>query len=164
VKSSPSVLVVNTSPLIHLAEAGLLDLLQAAAEEIWVPEPVAREILAYGDADPTASALASNPWLRNVPVSAVATAVIAWDLGPGESSVLTLALDQPGCGVVIDDLAGRRCAEALGIPLRGTVGLILAARLAGRIDSARSVLERLRDAGMFLSDAVLARALRRVGE
>ena len=55
-KSSPSVLVVNTSPLIHLAEAGLLDLLQAAAEEIWVPEPVAREILAYGDADPTASA------------------------------------------------------------------------------------------------------------
>lgn len=46
-KSSPSVLVVNTSPLIHLAEAGLLDLLQAAAEEIWVPEPVAREILAH---------------------------------------------------------------------------------------------------------------------
>jgi hypothetical protein len=32
--------------------------------------------------------------------------------------------------------------------------LVLAARLAGRIDAARSVLERLRDAGMFLSDAV----------
>jgi len=102
--------------------------------------------------------------LRNGSVSVVAPAVIAWDLGPGESPVLTLLLDQAGCGVVIDDLADRRCAEALGIPLRGTVGLVLAARLAGRIDSARSVLERLRDAGMFLSDAVLARALRRVGE
>lgn len=66
-KSSPSVLVVNTSPLIHLAEAGLLDLLQAAAEEIWVPEPVAREILAYGDADPTASALASNLLVAECP-------------------------------------------------------------------------------------------------
>ncbi len=61
-KSSPSVLVVNTSPLIHSAEAGLLGLLWATAEEIWVPEPVAREVLAYGDADPTASALASSPW------------------------------------------------------------------------------------------------------
>jgi predicted nucleic acid-binding protein len=56
------VLVVNTSPLIHSAKAGLLDLLWATAEEIWVPEPVAREVLAYGDADPTASALASSPW------------------------------------------------------------------------------------------------------
>jgi hypothetical protein len=62
VKSSPSVLAVNTSSFIHSAKAGLLDLLWATAEEIWVPEPVAREVLAYGDADPTASALASSPW------------------------------------------------------------------------------------------------------
>ncbi|NCA91502.1 MAG: DUF3368 domain-containing protein, partial [Gammaproteobacteria bacterium] len=30
--------------------------------------------------------------------------------------------------------------------------------------AARPVLERLRDSGMYLSDAVLQRALRRVGE
>lgn len=65
---------------------------------------------------------------------------------------------------VIDDLAGRRCAEAMGLPLRGTVGLVLAAKQAGRIAAARPLLENLRTNGMYLSDAVLNRALRWVGE
>ena len=40
----PVRLVVNTSPLIHLAGAGLLHLLREAAPTVWVPEPVTREI------------------------------------------------------------------------------------------------------------------------
>jgi len=61
-------------------------------------------------------------------------------------------------------LAGRHCAEALGLPLRGTVGLVLAAKQAGQIVAARPVLERLRENGMYLSDAILNRSLRWVGE
>jgi predicted nucleic acid-binding protein len=157
-------LVVNTSPLIHLAEAGLLALLQQAAATVWVPEPVAREIRAYGPDDPTAIALASHAWLEVKPVDAIAGELLAWNLGAGETSVIALAQSSPGSMAVIDDWAGRRCAEALGLPLRGTVGLVLAAKQAGRIAAARPVLEQLRNKGMYLSDAVLNRALRRVGE
>lgn len=89
---------------------------------------------------------------------------MAWNLGAGESSVLALARAFPGSTAVIDDLAGRRCAEALGLPLRGTVGLVLAAKLTGQIAAARPLLDQLRDHGMYLSDAVLNRALRQVGE
>ena len=78
--------------------------------------------------------------------------------------MIALARSLPGSMAVIDDLAGRRCAEALGLPLRGTVGLVLAAKQEGRIEAARPVLERLRDNGMYLSDAVLNRSLRWVGE
>jgi predicted nucleic acid-binding protein len=157
-------LVVNTSPLIHLAEAGRLDLLQAAAPTVWVPEPVAQEIRAYGPQDPTAQALAADHWLEVRPVPVLSVQVLAWDLGAGESAVLELARACPGSTALIDDLAGRRCAEALGVPLRGTVGLVLAAKQAGRIPAARPVLEQLRDRGMYLSDAVLQRALRLVDE
>lgn len=157
-------LVVNTSPLIHLAEANLLDLLRAAAPVVWIPESVAREIRAYGENDPTARALATQAWLEVQPVTAVPAEILAWDLGAGESGVLALARTFPGSTAVIDDLAGRRCAEALGLPLRGTVGLVLAAKQAGQITAARPILERLRDSGMYLSDAVLNRALSRVGE
>jgi predicted nucleic acid-binding protein len=160
----PVRLVVNTSPLIHLAEASLLHLLSEAAPTVWVPEPVAREIRAYGDLDPTARALETHDWLEVQPVPVLSVQVLAWDLGPGETAVLELARTFPGSTAVIDDLAGRRCAEALGLPLRGTVGLVLAAKQAGRLTAARPVLERLRDSGMYLSDAVLQRALRRVGE
>ncbi len=160
----PVRLVVNTSPLIHLAEASLLHLLREAAPTVWVPEPVALEIRAYGNLDPTARALAAHDWLEVQPIRAISAQVLAWDLGPGETAVLELARTYPGSTAVIDDLAGRRCAEALGLSLRGTVGLVLAAKQAGRLTAARPVLENLRDSGMYLSDAVLQRALRRVGE
>ena len=157
-------LIVDASPLIHLSEAGLLKLLRTAGETIWVPEPVAKEIRTYGERDPTSQALHASPWLEVRPAPPSAERVQAWSLGAGESAVLTLATAFPGSKVVMDDLAGRRCAEALGLPLIGTVGLVLAARRGGRIAVARPVLEQLRDCGMYLSDATLDGALSLVGE
>lgn len=157
-------LVVNTSPLIHLTEAKLLYLLREAAPVVWVPEPVAREIRAYGEHDPTACALTTQSWLEVKPVAALPSEILAWNLGAGESAVLALALAFPGSTAVVDDLVGRRCAEALNLPLRGTVGLVLAAKQAGRVAAARPILERLRDHGMYLSDVVVEKALRWVGE
>jgi predicted nucleic acid-binding protein len=48
--------------------------------------------------------------------------------------------------------------------VRGTLGIVLAARRKGRIPAARPVLLRLREAGMYLSDSILERSLARVGE
>jgi predicted nucleic acid-binding protein len=69
-----------------------------------------------------------------------------------------------GSEAVIDDLAARRCAAVLRIPVRGTLGLALIAKQRGQISSARQVLERLRYGGMYLSDEVMNRALALVGE
>ena len=122
--------VVNASPLICLSRAGLADLLRQAAQTIVVPEAVAREILARGPRDLTAASLASSTWLKQVEDPAVPPGILAWDLGDGESSVLAWALAHSGARAGIDDLEGRRCAESLGIPLRGTVGLVLRGRAA----------------------------------
>jgi predicted nucleic acid-binding protein len=156
--------VVNASPLICLSRAGLADLLRQAAQTIVVPAAVAREILARGPRDVTAAALASSTWLTQVEDLAIPPGILAWDLGDGESSVLAWALAHPGTRAVIDDLEGRRCAESLGIPLRGTVGRVLRARRAGLIESARDALERLRRGGMYLSDQICAKVLKEVGE
>jgi predicted nucleic acid-binding protein len=65
---------------------------------------------------------------------------------------------------ILDDLAGRRCAAALRVPVRGTLGLVLLAKQRGRIPAARPVLEAMRACGMYLSDRVLGDALALVGE
>jgi hypothetical protein len=65
---------------------------------------------------------------------------------------------------IIDNGAGRRCAETLGIPLRETLGLLLLAKHAGHISQARPVVESLRREGMYLLDGTLDRALALVGE
>lgn len=156
--------VVNSSPLICLSRAGLVHLLRQAASTIVVPAAVAREIRARGPHDVTAATLTRCDWLEQADPIPIPPAVLAWDLGDGESSVIAWALAHPGARAIIDDLQGRRCAESIGVPLRGTVGLVLRARRAGLIDSARDALERLRQAGMYLSDRICSEVLKEVGE
>ncbi len=155
---------INTSPLIFLTKGGFLDLLQIVSPEIIVPQAVSTEIQAYGETDITAFTLAKTSWLvvkETLPVPGI---IQTWDLGAGESAVLTWAYVNPGTEVIIDDLAARRCATALGIPIRGTLGIVLTAKQRGIIRSARPVLEQLRLRGMYLSDKVINQALTLVGE
>jgi predicted nucleic acid-binding protein len=98
------------------------------------------------------------------PTPPVPAQIQSWGLGPGESSVLAWAHAHPGSEAIIDDLAGRRCAAAFNIPVRGTLGLALIAKQRGRIPSARRVLDQLRQGGMYLSDQVMNDALTLVGE
>lgn len=156
--------VVNASPLIYLARSPFFHLLQLAAPEVLVPRAVAAEIVARGPDDPAARALSTTSWLHQVEAPPVPEEILAWDLGPGESAVLSWALAHPGCLAVIDDLEGRRCAETLGIRLRGTLGLVLRARRQNVITEARPVLESLRAAGMYLSPRLLDAALQEIGE
>lgn len=155
---------VDASPLIFLARARLLDLLRLVAEEIVVPQPVAEEIARRGSDDPTAEALARSEWLIVDSPPDAPPAIQSWDLGPGESAVLSWCLHGFGPEAIVDDLAARRCAHSLGIPVRGTLGLVLLGKQRGRLPAARPILELMRQSGMYLSDRVLERALRTVGE
>ncbi|GCL42557.1 DUF3368 domain-containing protein [Dolichospermum planctonicum] len=155
---------INTSPLIFLTKGGFLHLLQIVSPEIIVPQAVSTEIQAYGETDITAFTLAKTYWLVVKETPSVPGIIQTWDLGAGESAVLTWAYVNPGTEVIIDDLAARRCATALGIPIRGTLGIVLTAKQRGIIPSARPVLEQLRLRGMYLSDKVINQALTLVGE
>jgi predicted nucleic acid-binding protein len=156
--------VVNASPLIFLSRGGYLDLLQLAGEQVLVPEPVAEEVRRRGSDDVTVRALNETPWLVVTTAPSIPPIIQAWDLGLGESAVLALAYAQAGTEVIIDDLAGRRCAVSLGIPVRGTLGLVLTAKRHGRIEAARPVVEQLIQSGMYLSQQIVDEALMLVGE
>ena len=156
--------VVNASPLIFLSRAGLIDLLKLVSTEIIVPEAVAAEIEIRGKSDPTAQILANTSWLVITQTPLIPPQIQAWGLGPGESAVIAWACAHMGSEAIVDDLAGRRCAAAFNVPVRGTLGLVLIAKQRGHISSARQILYQLRQAGMFLSDRVLNEALARVGE
>ncbi len=155
--------IVNASPLIFLARSGHLALLKAFADEVWVPEPVAEEILRRGQHDITAKAIEETNWLISKPVGDIPAAILDWRLGAGESAVLALAIEHQ-LEAIIDDLAGRKCAARLGIPVRGTLGIVLAAKKRGVIHQARPVIEEMMKTGLYLSKKVLDKALERVGE
>jgi len=156
--------VVNTSPLIYLSRADMLDLLFAGCDQVMVPQAVADEIRAWPTADAAQKALATDQRLVIVTVEPIPPSIQAWDLGAGESAVLAFGAKRSGMTLVIDDLAARRCAASLNLPVRGTLGLVLKAKQTGRIPSARAALRQLQHAGMYLSPSVAAAALEQVGE
>ena len=156
--------IINTSPLIFLSQGGMISLLQILNHEIIVPQAVYDEISVYGANDKTAKILQETDWLKVQVTYNVPTIITNWDLGRGESEVLTWGYMNRGAEIVVDDLAARRCAMTLDIPVRGTLGLVLLAKKRGIIPLARPVLEQLKKAGMYLSNSVINQALAQVGE
>ena len=160
--------VVNASPLIVLSQLARLDLLREprSAIDVVVPRAVLDEVM-MGDADDPAVSqvpLAISDWLRVMPTPTVHPSIRAGQLDPGEVAVLSVALEQPGWEVVLDDHAARREAARLGIPCIGTVGLVLAGQELGIVPSVRDALETLRNGGMYISDKLFRLALDQAGE
>ena len=146
--------VINASPLITLFRSGQAGLLPLLFKEIVVPEAVWHEVVLGGQEDAAARELIEQPWpIRKEVVSS--PRVLAWDLGAGETAVLSHALANPPLRAVIDDMDARRCAKTLNIPMLGTGGLLVLARHRGLLTSVGEGIEKLRQSGLWLSDEIV---------
>lgn len=156
--------VVNASPLIVLFKADLAHLLPRVFTDVLVPGAVWDEVIAGGPNDMAAQGLATIDWAKRVEVATVDPGILAWNLGQGESEVLSVALNRPGYRAVIDDAAARRCARTLRVPMLGTGGVLVLAKRRGLIPSVGTSIQELRDAGLWLSDDVVALLVQQAGE
>jgi predicted nucleic acid-binding protein len=156
--------VVNASPLILLGKIGHVALLSDLSDDLIVPEAVVREIGAKQDGERVLVEIASLAGARVEAEIPVPSDVAAWNLGRGESQVIALAGAGPNCRAVLDDLEARRCAQSMGLPLIGTLGVVLRAKRKGVITAARPVIEHLRRVGLYASDALIEQALAHLGE
>jgi predicted nucleic acid-binding protein len=156
--------IANASPLIILANAGQVSLLEALCVDLVIPAAVAQEIRAGPRQD------AAQHWLIGRGHDAVHEierldpAIAAWDLGIGESEVLTWARHHPEYEAIIDDRAARNCAITFGIPVRGTLGVVLLAKREGLVPHVQPVFEQLLDIGLRIAPGVLEKALDLAGE
>lgn len=148
-------LVVNASPLICLFKSGLHDLLPQIARHIIVPAAVIKEVTAPGKDDFPASKVATQEWLNSVMEIPIDIRVAAWDLGRGESEVISYALLNPGFRAVLDDREARRCAEALGCKCIGTAGILVLAKRRGLLPSLRDAFAKLSGSGLWLSKELI---------
>lgn len=151
--------VVNASPLICLSKSGLLDLLPSMFKDIVVPDLVVKEIMAKGGVGPNL-----GRWIKRIEDVPIAPQVASWDMGDGESAVLSFAFSNKEYWAVIDDREARRCAMSLGCRFTGTVGIIVLAKRRGIITSVSDSLEKLKNAGLWLSDSFVEDVCKKSGE
>lgn len=158
------ILCPNTSPLLILARIDRLDLLGDPARVV-ITQAVLDEIRDKQDtATGRVDALVRDAMAVVVPLSSAAVDV-SRSLGPGERSVLCWALGGGAEAVcVLDDAAARAEARRLKLAFTGTLGLMIRAKSEGTIEAVRPLVEQAVSAGLYLTDSVLAAALRRLGE
>lgn len=155
---------VNASPLIVLARIGHEDLLLSLADQVVVPREVAEEIEAGPTQDQARQALAAGRFTV-IDTPSPPPELLAWDLGSGETAVLSLAIAEKKWTVILDDAAARKCARSFSLPLKGTLAIVLLAKQRGLIPSAAQIIQALISAGFRLDERLVQEALARtVGE
>jgi predicted nucleic acid-binding protein len=156
--------VVNASPVIALARIGQVELLTYLPKQAVIPQAVVDELMHAPPEDPARHAV-ENGLFKIIKTPVPPPTVLAWDLGAGESAVLSYTSVHPEWIAVLDDGAARRCARSLSLRITGTLAVVLLAKQHGLIQSASQALHNLRDAGFRLDNDIIRQALARtVGE
>jgi predicted nucleic acid-binding protein len=103
-------------------------------------------------------------WLQIVEPHSVPSEWLTLDLGMGELAVLALALENPGRIVLLDDGLARRIAQSAGLTVWGTLKILLEAKSHNLTDSIKPLVDRLKGAGMWVSNDIRKRVLALAGE
>jgi predicted nucleic acid-binding protein len=102
-------------------------------EQVLIPQAVYEEVVVAGLREGHSDAIAVDHavQLGHIIVQSVVLSVndLHWsaDIDSGEAEVIALARDNNADFALIDNAHARRAARSVGIPLRGTVGVLLEA-------------------------------------
>jgi predicted nucleic acid-binding protein len=155
--------VANNTPLVALWSLGKLDLLRDLFGQVLIPQAVESEFLAF-DRVSRQDALTHTPWIEVVAVTEQRRALAYLGLDEGESEVLALAEERDAQLILMDERKGRRYAQRMGFAVTGTLGLLLLAKEEGLVQSVRALVRELQESGLYLSPALVARAIELAGE
>ena len=144
--------VVDAACLNGLERINALHLLPALLDPVIAPPAVITE---FGSCPPWL--VAEEPTDRSV------VRALELVLDRGESEAIALAQEKGG-RIILDDRKAREVAVRMGVPITGTIGLLIKAKQSGIIPAIRPLLDAL-DAGQFhVSRALREEALRLANE
>jgi predicted nucleic acid-binding protein len=157
-------LVADSGPLIGLSIIDAVGLLPRLYREVMVPPAVLGEVVGAASYLPGADLLRKAPWLRVRELRHAADPLLPAFLGPGEVEAISLACENPGALLLIDDYRARRVAEAMRLTITGTAGVLVRAKKEGLIEAVLPLLNGMRQGGYYLSDKVIEAARLKAGE
>jgi len=158
-KRETSIAISDTSPLIALKHAGVLEKLSLLFQRIIISPSVMREL-----------SVKEKEYYQNLNFLSVEeprdkriVAALKTIVDEGEAEAIALALERSNL-LIIDDLKGRKLARRLGLKIIGTLGLLKTLKLKGLIEEIKPVIEELRKKGFYLSNDLIDKLLRDVEE
>jgi predicted nucleic acid-binding protein len=139
-----------------LAGVGLLALLPALYGSIWVPEAVKREYVAgirAGDPD-----LDEFDWISIVS-SVEVSPELPSSLGSGEAHATSLAVTKNARAILLDEQLARAVARKRGLPVVGTLGVLIAAKQSGLLVAVKPSIDMMISQRRHISDSLYMQVL-----
>ncbi|WP_437760793.1 DUF3368 domain-containing protein [Sorangium sp. So ce1389] len=156
--------ISNTSPLLSLHRIGAMDGLAEMFKDVWVPSAVDLELKEGRRKGYEVPTLSTYGWVKIVDPQSMPSEWLALDLGAGELAAMALALENPSRVILLDDALARRTAQAAGLVVWGTLKILLEAKSRGITQNVGPWVDKLADAGMWLSAEIRQRILSLAGE
>lgn len=150
--------VVNATPLIALSLINRLTLLKQLFNEVIVPSAVYEEVALQGIGRPGARVFHDSSWIEVLTPKVSSTIEpLLLGLDTGELQVLLLAMEVQPDWVLIDERLARRVARVMGLTVKGTVGVLLAAFRAGFLSNVEALeaVHQLIEEGIRISPTVV---------
>ena len=147
--------VADSSPLIYLSAISQFDLLRLYFSSVLIPNAVHEEVVRAGNEQHGASetqAGVEEGWITVVDPTNNPSIAFLLDQGmtPTDAHVVVLAQEQQADLLIADDATVRRQAQSLGLPLSGTLGILLNAQRDGHLPDLKITLDQLIAAGFYL--------------
>lgn len=137
------VVICDAGPLIHLDELGCLDLL-ADFGSVWVPNVVWEEVNRHrADVFRDTQVNFMRVFPKQAEPPELQALVQALTLHPGEREAIHVALEDGRRLLLADDAAARMAAVSLGLPVHGSIGVIVRA-IRRRLRTKQEVVNILR--------------------
>ena len=158
------VVVADTSPIRYLLLIGLIQLLPELFGDIIVPPAVWLELRNPSAPEAVRRFMSSPPdWIHQKSLIAEPRAILTV-LDAGEREALELALQLQARLVLIDESEGRQAALRVKLEVRGTIGILIEAAVARKIDLTEA-LDKLARTSFYITpvlrDFAIQSALRK---
>lgn len=156
--------ISNTSPLLYLYRIEVMEWLGQLFDEVWIADAILEELEEGRRRGYDVPRPEKYKWVHQVNPKQMPAEWFALDLGRGELAAMALGLEHQEEIVLLDDLLARRVAEAAGLQVWGTLRVLLEGKRAGLTHELAPYVDRLVDAGMWLSADIRRRILHLAGE
>ena len=161
--------ISDSSTLIHLAGIGRLEFLKGFYGKILITPAVWREVVGEGKERPGAREVKEaheSGWIEVIaPGNRSVIRLLERELHKGEAETIALAIERHPEVIFLDESEARRVADVYGLRKTGVIGILIRAKLEGKMASLREELDRLREeAGFWIGDEIYWRALNAVAE
>lgn len=158
-------LICNTGPIIALSMIDRIDILRHLFELVAVPEEVHKEILEGGATNKGLANYQKAQWIKVITLSNAVDPLLKTSLDSGEAAVIGLARESNTNLILVDERKARKIARAVyGLHAIGSARVLVEAKRHGLLDSVGASLQAMRDNGYWISDSIIAAALKQAGE